>query len=127
MDEIEKAIRFFESDIEMNPLFTCKVNPDKTIDYVALAIQALQEKAERENSRPLTLEELKKMHGKPIWIKDFAMNQIECLQFDKIETAYIHTGDDLRFNQFGTETGIIRWCCKYGKTWLAYDHEPKNK
>lgn len=69
MDEIEKAIRFFESDIEMNPLFTCKVNPDKTIDYVALAIQALQEKAERDNPQPLTLEQLKERVDKPVYEK----------------------------------------------------------
>lgn len=117
MDEIEKAIRFFESDIEMNPLFTCKVNPDKTIDYVALAIQALQEKAERDNPQPLTLEELKITEYKPKYIVSLDNSfksrwSLENANFG--EKFYFGACSYLRISE-------------YNKAWVAYDHEPKDK
>lgn len=36
---------------------------------IKLAIQALQEKAEREENKALTAEDLKQMVGQPIWVK----------------------------------------------------------
>ena len=96
-----------------------------TRERVALhdAVAALRH-AEPEN-KPLTLEQLKNMHGEAIWVKDLVINEIQCLQFDGFKPATYHKGDDVRFNQFGTETGVIWWCCKYGKTWLAYACEPR--
>lgn len=76
-------------------------------------------------NKPLTLEQLKSMHGKTMWVKDIGMNEIQCLQFDKFRPATYHKGDDARFIQFGTEIGIVWWCCKYGKTWLAYASDPE--
>jgi hypothetical protein len=81
---------------------------------------------ERENPQPLTLEQLRERIGKPVWIRGLVVkNDVECLRLDRFEAAYYHSGDDARFIQFGTDIGIIRWCCKYGRTWLAYDYEVK--
>jgi len=71
---------------------------------------------------PLTLEELKK--GDVVWIKDLVTREIECLLFDRIKLATYHSADDYRFEQFGTDVGIIRWACKYGINWLAYRSKP---
>lgn len=76
-------------------------------------------------NEPLTLDQLRRMDGEPVWVKDISMNKIQCLQFDAFKPATYHKGDDARFNQFGTEIGVRWWCCKYGKTWLAYRHKPE--
>lgn len=39
-------------------------------ESLAMAIDALREKAARENPEPLTIEELKQMHGEPVWLAD---------------------------------------------------------
>ena len=54
-------------------LASCSIVPFDEDDALAckLAIQALQEKLERENPKPLTLEELKNMDGEPVWVMHF--------------------------------------------------------
>lgn len=94
-------------------------------ETLVLALYALRTQQQRENPHPLTLEELKQMDGQPVWIRDLMDGEVECLRFDRIKPATYHTGDDYRFEQFGTSTGIIRWECKYGETWLAYRYPPK--
>ncbi len=79
----------------------------------------------KEEDPPLTLERLKNMHGEAVWIKEIGENHVECLQFDCFKPATYHMGDDVRFNQFGTNVGIIWWVCKYGKTWLPYANKPE--
>lgn len=37
-----------------------------------MAITALQEKAEREDLKPLTIEELRKMNGEPVWVEELS-------------------------------------------------------
>ena len=39
-----------------------------TVAHLQVAIEALREKAERENPQPLTKEELKERTGKPVWM-----------------------------------------------------------
>ena len=41
--------------------------PNRENDALDMAIEALREKAERENPKPLTLEQLKKRVGKPVY------------------------------------------------------------
>jgi len=91
-----------------------------------IRVEAIREKLERNNPKPLTLDELKERAGKPVWIREL-YGSPELLRFDRFEPATYHSGDDARFDQFGTTRGIIRWLCKYGETWLAYDHEPKER
>ena len=41
---------------------------DELKDAMQMAIAALREKAEREDPKPLTLEELRQMDGEPVWL-----------------------------------------------------------
>lgn len=75
--------------------------------------------------RALTIEELNDLIGRPVWIKDLTNNEIELLRFDETYKPEGFNDFDYRFQQFGTEIGIIRWKVKYGKTWLAYAVELK--
>ena len=47
----------------------CKehTNPE-ALEAVRLSVIALREKLERENPKPLTLDELRQMDGEPVWI-----------------------------------------------------------
>lgn len=102
-----------------------KAEDEELKEFYRMLEEALIIQRERENPQPLTLEELKQMDGQPVWIRDLMDGEVECLRFDRIKPATYHTGDDYRFEQFGTSTGIIRWECKYGETWLAYLYPPK--
>lgn len=42
----------------------------KIREALDMAVDALLEKAEREDPTPLTIEELKQMHGEPVWLAD---------------------------------------------------------
>lgn len=39
---------------------------------IIMAITALQEKAEREDPKLLTIEELRQMNGEPVWVKELS-------------------------------------------------------
>lgn len=45
-------------------------NARKRIDALDIAIRVLREQQERENPKPLTLVELRKMDGESVWLKD---------------------------------------------------------
>jgi hypothetical protein len=90
---------------------------DELREAVRLAVAALQEKAEREDPKPLTLEELRQMDGEPVWIK---------------AKHYMTFADVV--NIIGKEDGDsflrLKLCYRlqengYGRTWTAYRHKPK--
>jgi hypothetical protein len=79
---------------------------------------------EQENPKPLSLEELKERVGKPVWIIEGNQNhpaecEIYCVEIYRCDSRYVY------FFYFGcaTEEGLL--IEHYGKTWLAYDHKPK--
>ena len=39
---------------------------------IIMAIRALQEKADREDPKPLTIEELRLMNGEPVWVAELS-------------------------------------------------------
>lgn len=85
------------------------------------ALVALREKAERDNPHPLTLEELKKRHGKPVW----------CCAVSA-DCHYGCYGIVSLLDPFGNRIRIIGvpFLCEpknYKKTWLAYANEPKEE
>lgn len=53
----EQAIEFFE-----------RLWPIEPPEEIKLAIAALRARQERENPKPLTLDELRQMDGEPVWI-----------------------------------------------------------
>lgn len=122
----QEAIRYFEHlrrrfYDSANETYWGKVHNATTREMIDTALDALR-RAQPANE-PLTLEELQK--GDVVWIKDLVMGEVTCLHFDRVEPATYHAGNDYRFEQFGTDTGIIRWACKYGINWLAYRHPPE--
>lgn len=76
-----------------------------------ISIEALREKAARENPQSLTLEELKERRRKPVWIKNGKMRYWSIVDISMLNGTY--------------ETVCQLSSKDYGKTWLAYDHEPK--
>ena len=79
---------------------------EREIEAYALAIEALREKAERDNPAPMTIEELVQMDGVPVWIKDKHSSGYE---FSEDAADYLE-GRNIK---------------EYGKTWIAYHHKPK--
>lgn len=73
--ETEKAIKYFEDEIrfcERAPAGNiAHTNADWTRILAAskAALEALKEKRERENPKPLTVEELRGMIGEPVWVQ----------------------------------------------------------
>jgi len=65
MTETERAIAFLE---EQEVYFVETMADDETASYYARAALALREKQEREDPQQLTLDELRKMDGQPVWI-----------------------------------------------------------
>lgn len=69
-------------------------------------VDALRSQQERDNPKPLTLEELRQRDKKPVWHVNLLNHDCDCWRiFWMID--YKDELDD------------------YGKTWLAYDQEPK--
>jgi hypothetical protein len=92
--------------------------PNRENDALDMAIEALREKAERENPKPLTLEELKERVGKPVWIQKEHYGEYKVFKkhhdsLNKYGKRYWFTDKEILFE------------CHYGETWLAYDYEPK--
>lgn len=90
-------------------------------DALLMAIDALREKAEREDPQPLTLEELRQMDGEPVWVKTKNAYNGEG------ECCVVHVLRDRR-HFVALIPGIEdMWhpSSHYGKEWLAYRHKPK--
>lgn len=99
---------------------------DGLLSALADALEAAEEeKLERENPKPLTLDELREMDGEPVWAIDGCGNQSWLL---------IDVDDESRPNGIDKDTGF--WDGDfYGMTgdgkhglhvmgWLAYRHKP---
>lgn len=77
-----------------------------------LAIQALQEKVDRENPKPLTWDELTERVGKPVYIVIGINNHWVVIE-------------EAESDHFKTDTNIFYWRYHLGIDYIAYDHEPK--
>ena len=75
-----------------------------------IAITALQEKAEREDPKTLTIEELRQRDGEPVWIDDWW------------EDSH---GWELSMDASDYFDGERRTEKEYGSIWVAYRHKPK--
>lgn len=84
-------------------------------EMAEIALQALQEQEERENPKPLTIEELHGMIGEPVWVQGPGLPQYG--RWAIVEEAF---GNSLYLvNDFT--------CHDIGKTWIAYHHKPKEE
>jgi hypothetical protein len=117
MTDTEKAIRQFELLRKLG--YAGSELPSH--DVLLKAENALRTQQERENPQPLTLEQLRERVGKPVWIDiiGYMGNMTSewglvngCMKSIETSSGYALYYDD----DDGDD---------YGKTWLAYDHEPK--
>jgi hypothetical protein len=116
---IEQAIAIFERVMRLrDPALL-------TPECCEIALSALREKQERENPKPLTLEELKERDGKPVWTVTKGVDgsgRWELVTFTTICACPWHQVITM-VNLLDGETEYE--ISTYGKTWLAYSHEPK--
>lgn len=101
-----------------------------------IAAAALREKAEREDPKPLTLEELRQMDGEPVYL-EYQLGQHTYTGWNVLKSVFLtEKGDCLKcidgklFSIVGMER--VKFITEqsfatqdYGKTWIAYRHKPK--
>lgn len=88
-------------------------------DALKIALAALRAQQERENPKPLTVEELKERHNRPVWIQEIEKPSESCWRL-----CYWDRGKYLVLLGISSAGHLID---EYGKTWTAYAHEPKEK
>ncbi len=120
---IEEAIEYFElfSDrAERKAVIFEKAYPPfqsgfwKDKELFDIAIAALRAQQERENPKPLTLEELREMHGEPVWVQS--------PDLPKYGRWAIVEGVDIDAKILYLKADCT--CHDYGKVWLAYRYKP---
>lgn len=122
MSEIERTIEFlscirsqlnYASEIREKKRTIINLSVDNWQE-INTALTALQEKAERDNPNPLTLDELREIDGEPVW-------------FEWTKDALFPGGGwkvwGAKYIQAYCDEPAI--CEEYGKTWLAYLYKPK--
>ncbi len=90
-------------------------------EAVRLAVAALQTQIKAEQNEPLTLDELRKMEGEPIWLE--FVNQHAHSKYRIVrglsDNAVVFEEYD---NEFGPYNSV--YLGHYGRIWLAYRHKP---
>lgn len=86
---------------------------DELKEAMQMAAAALREKAEREDPKPLTIEELHGMIGEPVWVQGPGIPEYGrwAIVEDVVENSLILVNDFT--------------CHGIGETWIAYRHKPK--
>ena len=94
-------------------------------DALHMALDALREKAEREDPKPLTLEELRQMDGEPVWVVD--LKEKACCGCCVISISKPLIYQDTDHYNAAYIPGIEHTWYEfrdYGKEWTAYRHKP---
>lgn len=99
----EEAITFAENAQILTDEFVLQ-------EFYRLAEGAIRAQQERENPKPLTLDELREMVGEPVWIDDW---------FEDFH------GWELSEDAADYFDGESREVEEYGCRWVAYRHKPK--
>lgn len=110
MNEIEQAIKILDRIVTLlhGDVEKCEQKAVQAHKAMRVAMDALQEKLERLNPKPLTLDELISSRNEPLYMKD-----ITNLPFGYGDKWFICDLDKLPDAFYN-----------YGKTWLAYRHKP---
>lgn len=87
-------------------------NPNRVIN-----ISALKRSSSKERNDPLTLDDLQKMNGEPVWI--------QLIDSRKSGHWAIVAGVDTKYGEKTLYLEGNFTCRDYGKTWLAYRHKPE--
>lgn len=98
----------------------------RDIEAEQMALNALREKAERENPQPLTIEELLQMDGELVWFEVIDAKDYTVQKESSWAEVCIPTWERaVWFERFGNECEGKPKMENYGKTWIAYRHKPK--
>ncbi len=106
-------------------LFMKKSTPQKysVVMFEALeVIQQLKKEVAPPPNDPLTMEELRKMDGAPVWLVGANDTEIGMNGYASVEFRY--TGHPMVF-WFGNEVEMEPPEENYGKTWLVYRRKPE--
>ena len=82
----------------------------KAIDVYDMAISAIR-KQEQQPNAPLTLDELRKMDGEPVYIVDGDVAWWDIVSFSVQDWLYLAREEELRYSRYGE--------------WLAYRQKPE--
>ncbi len=114
MNETERAIQILTDTLNT---ITGPLETEEECEAIRAGIAALRSQAERENPKPLTLDELKERVGKPVWCVTLCEDDIE------------HTGVKGEWGIAYDDCVLTRHYdfqfCVYEKFWNAYVTEPK--
>lgn len=104
---------------------------------LTMAIDALQEKAEREDPKPLTIDELRQMVGEPVYLEYKLWDHVytEWTVLRSVETTqegdYLECIGGKLYSIIGLERfsflNIRQLARNYGDSWIAYRHKPKEE
>ena len=109
----------FSGQLEQEENHFGRMHLQTTIDAIDMAISALRQQ-EHDRNEPLTLDELRKMDGEPVWCEIYIKGQPSFygIVHGKNVTGFI-PGDDKPANLAITNVGA------YGFAWLAYRQKPE--
>lgn len=88
---------------------------DADIEKMDAISEIIKQWGERENPQPLTLEQLREMDGKPVWV--VINGSCFCAVVSRLNR------NDAKEVLFTTGQGFS--ASSYNKTWTAYAHKPK--
>jgi hypothetical protein len=121
MSEIQEAIEFYKlqnKKMEYETWKPCQIYPAYRANEIA--IEALQEQAEREKeNKPLTLEELRQMDGEPVWV-------VGKRELKAAINGWMLINTKSNYSEAMTSTKSCQFA-DYGKLWLAYARKPVSK
>lgn len=117
----EEAIEYWEglrktfsSQLEKEENYFGRMHLQTTIDAIDMAISALRQQETVPNRNdPLTLDELRKMDGEPVWVQSPGVPEYgRWAIVEGVGENCLFLHDDFT-------------CHDYGKTWLAYRQKPE--
>ena len=124
---LQDAIKIQEKRVYLNSLIAGHGILPEIIEADKLLLEAIKENAERENPKPLTLEELKQMDGDPVWVR-VSNNWRESSVSEGWCLVRFHTSDDrVRVYIWDTRHGARFFAQQdLGISWWAYRYIPKS-
>lgn len=115
----EEAISVIENEIQIDVRLCTDKQVDKFQTALYMAISALRAEPTGDS---LTLEQLRKMDGQPVWVKVIGKTGIRC---DGWCEAEIREKDPFAYVWWpGSEVEDIAKIEDYGKTWACYAYPP---
>lgn len=85
----------------------------------AIGIGRTALRAQQQPNAPLTLDELRRRNGKPIWVCGLPGREI------KWEPGWRILEENRVPMRSNSDTALSHWTASYGHTWIAFDHEPE--